>query len=237
MTDSNTYSISHQKRLAAISFNNAAISEMELGNHENCIRMLSNSLKRMNKEVSTVQQVDSLQPFGTDGALDCQISSLLRIVGGCEQMDNGKYMFTRLLSIPRTAARDPQSRALLIKVIIFNLGLSHHLAAFATHNDRASKYLVKARKLYQICYNFDAHTMQPETARHLLPALLNNMGVICCQLCNRKLGVQSFHGLLTMVIQANSFGDSPYSKNDNIYCFLANVSELVHHQCIPAAAA
>jgi hypothetical protein len=49
--------------------------------------------------------------------------------------------------------------------------------------------------------------------------------------------VQSFDGIITMVMHANAMGDSSYRKNDNIDCFLANASNTVHKHSLSASAA
>jgi hypothetical protein len=124
----------------------------------------------------------------------------------------------------------------MIKVVMFNLGLSHQMMAIHRSRAEVDKYLNKACVFYQLCYQVGTQT-QAEAQIHLLPALANNLGIAYCKMQETEHGVHTFHGLITMVMHANAMGDSSYRNNDNINCFLANASNTVHKHSLPASAA
>jgi hypothetical protein len=236
MSKSYNYSIHTQKRLRAIDFNNTAISEMKLGKYEQSIRKFSNALKCLKDDAQTASAFIDVAPCGIRDVLDRHLSCLLRSDGACYRMKDGLYLFARALSIPRRTARSSQSNVLMIKVVMFNLGLSHQMMATQRSGPEADKYLHQACRLYQLCYQGGVHT-QAEGQGHLLPALVNNLGIVYCLMQETEHGVQTFHGLITMVMYANAIGDSSYRKNVNIDCFLANASNTVHKHTLAASAA
>jgi hypothetical protein len=231
-----------QRRLRAIDFNNTAIFTMKMGKYQQSIRKFSSALKYLEDDAqaastdltgSTDQDVENCEICHD---LDRHLSDLLRSDGGCDRMEDGLYLFTSALSIPRRTAQSSQSNVLMIKVVMFNLGLNHQMMATQRSGAEADKYLHKACRLYQLCYQVGKET-QAEAQRHLLPALVNNLGIVYCKMQEMEHGAQAFHGLITMVMYANAVGDSSYRKNDNIDCFLANASNTVHKHSLPASAA
>jgi hypothetical protein len=231
-------------KLRAINYNNRAISEMQRGNYELSIRQLSRALQLF-KDFSTVYDVK--KPFSTDidvapreicDDLGRHLSDLLCSDGGCDQMKDGPYLFTRGLSIPRRAAQSSQSNVLMIKVVMFNLGLSHQMMAAQRSGAVAGKYLDKAGRLYQLCYQVKTQT-HLEAQRDLLLALVNNLGIVHFKMQETDHTVRHFHGLITMVMYANAtiVGDLTYRNNYNIDHFLANAFNIVHKPCLPASAA
>jgi hypothetical protein len=236
MSKSYNHSIHTQRRLRAIDFNNTAISEMKLGKYEQSIRKFSNALKCLKDAQTASTYFVDVAPCGIRDVLDRHLSGLLRKNGACDRMKDGLYLFARALSIPRRTAQSSQSNVLMIKVVIFNLGLSHQMMATQKSGAEADKYLHKACMLYQLCHQVGTQT-QAEAQMHLLPALANNLGIVYCKMQETEHGVQTFHGLITMVMYANAIGDSSYRKNDNINCFLANASDAVHKHSVPASAA
>jgi hypothetical protein len=225
-----------QRRLIAIDLNNTAISEMKLGKYEQSIRKFSSALKRLKDDAQTASTYVDVAPCGIRDVLDRHLSGLLRSDSACDRMKDGLYLFARALSIPRRTAQSSQSNVLMIKVVMFNLGLSHQMMATQRSGAEADKYLHKACRLYQLCYQGGTQP-QAEAQGHLLPALVNNLGIVYCKMQETEHGVQAFHGLITMVMCANAIGDSSYRKNDNIDCFLANASNTVHKHSLPASAA
>jgi hypothetical protein len=236
MSKSCNHSIHTQRRLRAIDFNNTAISEMKLGKYEQSIRKFSSALKCLKDDTQTASAYFDVAPCGIRAVLDRHLSGLLRSDGACDRMKDGLYLFARALSIPRRTAQSSQSKVLMIKVVIFNLGLNHQMMATQRSGAEADKYLHKASMLYQSCYQVGTQT-QAEAQIHLLPALANNLGIVYCKMQETEHGIQTFHGLITMVMSANAIGDSSYRKNDNINCFLANASNAVHKHSVAASAA
>jgi tetratricopeptide (TPR) repeat protein len=229
--------------LRAINFNNTAISEVKLGKYEQSIRQFSSALKLSTEclkddaqRAAAVVDVD-VAPCKIYEDLDRHLSGLLRSDGGCDRMKDGLYLFTRALSIPQIAAQSLESSALIIKVIMFNLGLSHQMIAIQRSGAEVGNYLHKARLLYRLCYEVETTQTQPEAQRQLLPAIANNLGIAYFKMQNAEPAVQCFDGIITMVMHANAIGDSTYGKNDNLACFLANTSNTVHKHCLPASAA
>jgi tetratricopeptide (TPR) repeat protein len=237
MSKSNNHSIHTQKRLRAIDFNNTAISEMKLGKYEQSIRKFSNALKCLKDDTQTASTYFDVAPCGIRDVLDRHLSGLLRKNGACDRMKDGLYLFARALSIPRRTAQSSQSNVLMIKVVMFNLGLSHQMMATQRRGEpEADKYLHKACRLYQLCYQIETQT-QAEAQMHLLPALANNLGIVYFRMQETEHAVQSFDGIITMVMYANAIGDSSYRKNDNINRLLVNASNAVHKHSLPASAA
>jgi hypothetical protein len=236
MSKSCNHSIHTKRRLRAIDFNNTAISEMKLGKYEQSIRKFSNALKCLEDDTQAASTDQDVAPCDICHDLDRHLSDLLRSDGGCDRMEDGLYLFTSALSIPRRTAQSSQSNVLMIKVVMFNLGLSHQMMATQRSGAEADKYLHKACRLYQLCSQVGTQT-QAEAQMHLLPALVNNLGIVYCKMQETEHGVLAFHGLITMVMYANAIGDSRYRKNDNIDCFLANASNTVHKHSLPASAA
>jgi tetratricopeptide (TPR) repeat protein len=215
-----------QMKLRAINYNNRAISEMQRGNYELSIRQLSRALQLF-KDFSTVYNVK--KPFSTDidvapreicDDLGRHLSDLLCSDGGCDQMKDGPYLFTRGLSIPRRAAQSSQ------------------MMAAQRSGAVAGKYLDKAGRLYQLCYQVKTQT-HLEAQRDLLLALVNNLGIVHFKMQETDHTVRHFHGLITMVMYANAtiVGDLTYRNNYNIDHFLANAFNIVHKPCLPASAA
>jgi tetratricopeptide (TPR) repeat protein len=237
MSKSYNHSINTLKRLRAIDFNNTAISEMKLGKYEQSIRKFSSALKCLKDDAQTASAYFDVAPCGIRDVFDRHLSGLLRSDGACDRMEDGLYLFARALSIPRRTAQSSQSNDLMIKVVMFNLGLSHQMMATHRRGEPvADKYLYKACRLYQLCYQLDTQT-QVEAQMHLLPALANNLGVAYFRMQDTEHAVQSFNSLITMVMYANAIGDSSYRKNDNINCLLANASNAIHKHSLPASAA
>jgi tetratricopeptide (TPR) repeat protein len=236
MSKSYNHSIHTQKRLRAIDFNNTAIFEMKLGKYEQSIRKFLNALKRLEVDAQAASTDQDVAPCDICHDLDRHLADLFRSDGGCDRMKDGLYLFARALSIPRRTAQSSQSNVLMIKVVMFNLGLSHQMMATQRSGAKADKYLHKACRLYQLCYQVETQT-QAEAQMHLLPALANNLGMVYFRMQETEHAVQSFDGIITMVMHANAMGDSSYRKNDNIDCFLANASNTVHKHSLSASAA
>jgi tetratricopeptide (TPR) repeat protein len=233
-----------QRKLRAINYNNRAISEMQRGKYELSIRQLSRALQLF-KDLNTVYNVQRPSSTENDMApreicddLGRHLSGLLCSDGGCDRMKEGPYLFTRGLSIPRRAAQSSQSNVLMIKVTMFNLGLSHQMMAAQRSGAEAGKYLDKAGKLYQLCYQVKTQ-MHPEAQRDFLLALINNLGIVHFKMQETDHTLRCFHGLITMVMYANAtiVEDSTYCNNYNIDHFLANAFNIVHKHCLPASAA
>jgi tetratricopeptide (TPR) repeat protein len=231
-----------QRKLRAINYNNRAISEMQRGKYELSIRQLSRALQLF-KDLNTVYNVQRPSSTENDMApreicddLGRHLSGLLCSDGGCDRMKEGPYLFTRGLSIPRRAAQSSQSNVLMIKVTMFNLGLSHQMMAAQRSGAEAGKYLDKAGRLYQLCDQIVSQT-HPEAQRDLLLALVNNLGILHLKMQETDQTVHCFHGLITVVMCANAIGDSTYRNNYNIDHFLANAFNIVHKPCLPASAA
>lgn len=230
--------IQAQMRLRAITFNNTATSKMKLEKHEQSIQLLSSALK------SLKQDIDRASPDIDANVGSCKIcedldrhfSDILRSSGGCNQMRDGSYLFTRALSIPRKAAQSPESNALLSKIVMFNLALSHQMVAAQRSGVVADNFLRKACRLYQLAYRVQTPT-QPQSERQLLPALVNNMSVVYSRIHETERATRAFGGLITLVMNANAIGDPTYRTNANIECFLSNACNAVHTDCQPASAA
>jgi tetratricopeptide (TPR) repeat protein len=210
---------------------------MKLGKYEQSIRKFSNALKYLKDDAQIASTSFDVAPCCIRDVLDRHLSDLLRSDGACDRMKDGLYLFSRALSIPRRTAQSSQSNILMIKVVMFNLGLSHQMMATKRRGEpEADKYLHKACRLYQLCHQVKTQT-QAEAQMHLLPALANNLGIVYFRMQETDHAVQSFDGIITMMMYANAIGDSSYRKNDNINCLLANASNAVHKHSLPASAA
>jgi tetratricopeptide (TPR) repeat protein len=230
-----------QRKLTAINYNNRAISEMQRGKYELSIRQLSRALqlfKDYNVQGPSTTDIDAAPREICDDVLGRHLSGLLCSDGGCDRMKDGSYLFTRGLSIPRRAAQSSQSNVLMIKVLMFNLGLSHQIMAAQTSGAEAGKYLDKAVSLYQLCYQVETQA-HPEAQRDLLLVLVNNLGIVHLKMQETDDTVRCFNGLITMVVYTNAtiVGDSTDRNNYNIDHFLANAFNIVHKPCLPASAA
>jgi hypothetical protein len=124
----------------------------------------------------------------------------------------------------------------MIKVVMFNFGLSRQMMATQRSGTEEDKYVDKAGRLYQLRYQVETQT-HPEAQRDLLLALVNNLGILHLKMQETDQTVQCFHGLITVVMCANAIGDSTYRNNYNIDHFLANAFNIVHKPCLPASAA
>jgi hypothetical protein len=121
----------------------------------------------------------------------------------------------------------------MIKVVMFNFGLSRQMMATQRSGTEEDKYVDKAGRLYQLCYQVETQT-HPEAQRDLLPALVNNLGIVHLKMQETDHTVRCFHRLITMVMYANfTIGDSTYRDNYNIDHFLANAFNIVHEPCLP----
>eukprot|EP00980_Cylindrotheca_fusiformis_P029177 scaffold22742_cov139-Cylindrotheca_fusiformis.AAC.10 len=216
--------------MRAIDLNNRAIAKMRLGNYEGSIQKLSTALLCLRHVSQPAADLADLAPRMILDTLEKHFAHLLNSDGGCEESVDGTFVFTRALAIPTFAARSTTSQSLVIKVIIFNLALSHQMMACEKSGIQREHCLRKAGKLYRFCYR--VRTPHRLTERFLLPALANNLGIVYFTKKETNRAVQVFHRLLAMVI-----GRSAYRSNSNIDCFLRNVSKALPSQYTPAAAA
>eukprot|EP00980_Cylindrotheca_fusiformis_P005467 scaffold1169_cov120-Cylindrotheca_fusiformis.AAC.17 len=226
-----------QRRQRVINLNNAAVSKMNKGKFEQGIQLFSNALRALAGTVTRSSPEVDVGSYQVFDDLDSHLSGLLCSVGGCDKMEDGSYMFSRPLSIPRKAAASSQATSLVSKIILFNLALSHQMLAIHKDGVGADRFLHRACKLYQLAYKVAPHSMQPIAERHLLPALVNNLGLAYSKTHDRKNASHSFQGVITLLMNANAMGDSIYRMNSNIDCYLSNACNAVQSDCRPASAA
>lgn len=228
-------SMASQRRLRAIALNKKAISEIQLGKYEHSIRLISRALKCLKGDVQGSSSIIGGADSIICEAMDRYLTEILCGDGGCDRMKDGQYLFTRALLIPNFAANSHQSNALATKVLMFNLGLTYQM--MATQRSGADMYqcLQKASRLYRLCHQVP--TRQPVAQRHLLPALINNLGMVYLKMKEESRACRFFQQLMAMVMHANSVGNSTYRCNDNIDCFLANACNAQPNRCRTASAA
>lgn len=209
---------------------------MKAGNYEQCVREFANALQCLQEVIQTpAAEVDHPALPMVHDALESHFADLLRSDGGCDQIRGGAYVFARPLFIPRIAAQCPTTNALMIKVILLNLGISHHIMAAQGGRVPRDVFLKKACRLYRLCYQVQTHHTLAE--RHLLPALVNNLGLVHLKMQEKSRAIHFFRLLTRMVMHANAIGSSSYRNNNNIDCFLSNAWNASPKPFLPAAAA
>eukprot|EP00980_Cylindrotheca_fusiformis_P029173 scaffold22742_cov139-Cylindrotheca_fusiformis.AAC.6 len=230
-------SVEAKRRRKAIALNNKAKSEFDLGNYDQSIRLISTALRCLKDDIINRSSSigDAYESCSSCDTLDRHLAVLLCNKGACHQLKDGQYLFTQVLTIPQSVASSKQSNALVSKVLMFNLGLCHHIMASKTRGKEAHKCLEKACRLYRLCHQVP--TLERLAQQHFLPAILNNMGMAHLKMQETERATRFFQNLMTMVMHANVTGSSAYRSNNNIDCYLSNACNAEPKQCCTAVAA
>ena len=164
----------------------------------------------------------------TTGCLDpSMIQSQLSSCCQLEDQDNNEqYMYSHGIVIPSNL----DSRC-IPSVILFNLALSHHLAAAARPSHQKRFLLEKAVRLYVLAYTFQSKLGCSNVLFTL--ATSNNLGLIHTELEHSDMSKQCFDHLLSvLMLVVDSQNGNRVGHLDG---FVQNVVSLSSKDC-PAAA-
>ena len=146
-----------------------------------------------------------------------------------ERCQSKYFIFSRAIQLPLKVAQSHQSSGMVGAVIVFNLCISHHIAGCNQKSkDKREKLFRKASKLYQLVYRIIINEGDHfESAKVYLLAVANNLGVIHCELQERKEAVRCFEHVISILMLILDTSNDDCRSNKNMEGFLTNASAIV----------
>jgi tetratricopeptide (TPR) repeat protein len=218
-----------QKR--SIQQNNHAIVMIENGNYHDAIIALSSALKAYKLILDESDDLMHQQEQIKTSLDQCMAQS--RPTGDyCHKHldEDGQFMYKEAIRIPVNVESHYRAAVMVSSMIIFNLALTHQLAA--TVSDNRESALRKAAKLYELSFNMQRDEFFYSNTMFTL-AIVNNLGLIHHQLDDRETASKYFEHLLSTLMFLIDCGDGHATDFDG---FLRNASTVSFQACAAAAA-
>ena len=153
-----------------------------------------------------------------------------------------KQMYQRPIHVPKCwrQSESHESNLIISAVIMFNLGLSHHLEAVETQRKcktSITSLLSKAAKLYELAYNMQRDENIPCSSVLFSMAIINNLGVVYLALGHEDMAQECFEHLLSSLMYVVDCGEGQVVSKLGGDLFFRTTLHLVTRSGVSAAAA
>ena len=123
-----------------------------------------------------------------------------------------KQMYQRPIHVPKCwrQSESHESNLIISAVIMFNLGLSHHLEAVETQRKcktSITSLLSKAAKLYELAYNMVMESHSETSNLIFVMTVVNNLGMVYEMLQDDETAEEYFKHLLSMLMVVVDCGE------------------------------
>jgi tetratricopeptide (TPR) repeat protein len=220
-------------QVLAMRLNNRGAQHIDAGRYESAISTLVKALKV--SETVAVTEACGCEHCSLDSCM-MQRSSQEAVCTVCQQQPESVYIYERPIRVSTKAMEEEHCPGVILSlIIIFNLGLAHHLSAM--QNNACRKLLQKSLHLYELAYQLQRDEDEKGSLRFTM-IVANNLGQIHRAVNNEYKHQQCLEHLLsTMMYVVDSRVKGVLGKGvPEFDGFLRNASQLIFKgKCAGAA--